>query len=315
MAKANEPRGLRDEANVGPDPRQARNLIPLRELNKYPVADGEPDIRGWRVFSSTGREVGLVEELLVDTTAGEVVMLDIDLRRNDRHTLVPIRAAWIDRTTERIVIDSSQLDTDEALPTLPRRGAVTDDEVRAFDDRYQRAYGERGYAPDREYRVRRESDELRFGRRADDRAATGAAGGAAAAGAAGAAAAGAASSPTASTDAADRRTFDRARDDRDAAAEALPPDRAVEPDVLDAQTRSGIPAHAHGDRYVVSERVVERHPLVDDAARGTGSLDDVADRRVRYPTEAADADAERRRRAFEEGLARRRDADSSEGRL
>jgi hypothetical protein len=316
MAKANEPRGLRDEANVGPDPRQARNLIPMRELDRYQVAEGEPDIRGWPVFSSAGREVGLVEELLVDTTAGEVVMLDVDLRRNDRHTLAPIRAAWIDRTTERVVIDSSQLDAEDTLPTLPRRGAVSDDDVRTFDDRYQRAYGERGYAADREYRVRRESDELRFGRRGSDRGEGGVAGlpGAPGAAAAGTSGASSGSSGAASTPA-DRRTFDRERDDRDAGVDALPPGQAVEPDVLDAQTRAGIPAHAHGDRYIVPERVVERHPRgEDDAARAVGPLDDAADRRVRYPAGAPDPDAERRRRAFEEGLARRPEADPPERR-
>ena len=101
MARAEESRGLRDEANVGPDPRRARELRPLRDL-KWKVADGEPDIRGWSVFASTGRELGVVHDLLVDTEAGEVVMLDVDLKRDDRHTLAPMRAAWIDRATKRV---------------------------------------------------------------------------------------------------------------------------------------------------------------------------------------------------------------------
>jgi sporulation protein YlmC with PRC-barrel domain len=172
MARDHTPadRGLRDEANVGPDPRQARSLVPMRELDDYKVADGEPDIRGWRVFTSSGRELGRVEDLLVDTASSEVVMLDIDLRRNDRHTLAPIRAAWIDREHERVIIDSRELEgADEAtVPTLARRGDLTDDEVREFGSRYDRAYGERGYEPERDYDVHHLADRLRFWHRRHD---------------------------------------------------------------------------------------------------------------------------------------------------
>jgi sporulation protein YlmC with PRC-barrel domain len=309
MANAKEPRGLRDEANVGPDPRHARNLIPMHELSDFKVADGEPDIRGWRVYSSTGREVGVVQDLLVDTTVGEVVMLDIDLRRNDRHTLAPVRAAWIDRPTERVVIDSAQLDADEAVPALPRRGAVSDDDVRAFDDRYRQAYGDRGYDADRDYRVRRESDELRFGRRGPGT-------GTPTMGTAAVDPAGPADSADVGA-AADRRTFDRDRGDRDVGTAALSSGDALEPDVLDAQTRAGIEAHPHGDRYTTtSERVVERHPRADDetarSVSGAGDTGDAGGRHVRYPKSVEDAEDERRRRVLEEVVLRRREVDPRE---
>ncbi|MDQ6926737.1 MAG: PRC-barrel domain-containing protein, partial [Candidatus Eremiobacteraeota bacterium] len=68
------------------------NAYPTRGLARlsdvpFQVAEGEPDIRGWPVYASTGREVGTVAELLVDPEAAEVVMLDVDLRGNDQHTL------------------------------------------------------------------------------------------------------------------------------------------------------------------------------------------------------------------------------------
>ena len=83
-------RGMRDEAGVGPNPRDARRLVPMRELGDYKLVDGEPDIRGWNVYTATGRELGDVQDLLVDPDMGEVVMLDVDLKRDDRHTLAPI---------------------------------------------------------------------------------------------------------------------------------------------------------------------------------------------------------------------------------
>ena len=139
-------RGMRDEAGVGPNPSDARRLVPMKDLDNYKVADGEPDIRGWNVFTATGRELGDIEDLLVDTDMGEVVMIDIDLKRDDRHTLAPIKAAWIDRESHRVVLNTSMFDVDgeirESVPSRPvdvtpdraRAEATRDvDEVRAAD--------------------------------------------------------------------------------------------------------------------------------------------------------------------------------------
>ncbi|MDF1505765.1 PRC-barrel domain-containing protein, partial [Roseisolibacter sp. H3M3-2] len=158
-------RGMRDEASVGPDPRRARQLKRLSDL-KFRVADGEPDIVGWTVFASTGRELGRVTDLLVDVEAREVVMLDIDLRRDDRHSLAPLRAAWIDHAAKRVVLDARELEAhtpDELLPGLPRSGAISDDDVTRFNDGYVRAYGDRGVDRDAEWHVRRGDEELHFG--------------------------------------------------------------------------------------------------------------------------------------------------------
>ena len=170
MAMKSTPRGLRDEASVGPDPRRTRHLVPLKELGKFKVVDGDPDIRGWAAFTSTGREIGHVSELLVDTDSNEVVMLDVDLRRDDRHTLVPLRAAWVDHAAQRVVVDVRELPADDELPSLARGAAATDEELRRFDEGYDRAYAT--YHDDRELRLRDRDGELRFGRRADDRAGT-----------------------------------------------------------------------------------------------------------------------------------------------
>ena len=184
MARSEESRGLRDEANVGPDPRQARELRRMSDLGNWKVVDGEPDIRDWPVYASTGRELGVVDDLLVDVEAGEVVMLDVDLKRDDRHALAPLRAAWIDRASRRVVIDAREAERAvdavgmaAALPALPRHGQLSDDDVRQFNDDYVRAYGRRGVDDERDYRLRRGDEEIRFGLqpradlppRADDR--------------------------------------------------------------------------------------------------------------------------------------------------
>ena len=119
-------RGMRDEAGVGPNPADAGRLIRLKDLRHFKIVDGEPDIRGWSVFTATGRELGEIEDLLVDTELEEVVMVDVDLKRDDRHTLAPIKAAWIDRETHRVVLNTSMFDVDGETAS----GVVADRAVR-----------------------------------------------------------------------------------------------------------------------------------------------------------------------------------------
>ena len=161
MADRKPNRGMRDEAGVGPDPTAARRLNAMRELRDYKLVDGEPDIRGWNVYTATGRELGEVEDLLVDTDLGEVVMLDIDLKRDDRHTLAPIKAAWIDRDTRRVVLNTTMFDVDDDIPALRRLNEpIESDSVRRFNERYERAYGEDGWDHDRDITIRRANDDI-----------------------------------------------------------------------------------------------------------------------------------------------------------
>lgn len=164
-------RGMRDEAGVGPTPSDTRRLVAMKDLDKYRIVDGEPDIRGWNVYTATGRELGEVEDLLVDTEIGEVVMVDIDLKRNDRHTLAPIKAAWIDRDTKRVVLNTSMFDTDDAIPALGRpTEPVETESVRQFNERYERAYGEYGWDRDRDITIRRANDDIVIARSDERRA-------------------------------------------------------------------------------------------------------------------------------------------------
>ena len=160
-------RGMRDEAGVGPNPADARRLVRLKELDDYKVAEGEPDIRGWNVYTATGRELGDIEDLLVDTELGEVVMVDVDLKRDDRHTLAPIKAAWIDRDNRRVVLNTSMFDVDDAIPALSRRNEPIESEsVRHFNERYERAYGADGWDRDRDITIRHANDDFRISRSA-----------------------------------------------------------------------------------------------------------------------------------------------------
>lgn len=141
-------RRRRDEAGVGPDPHDTRHLVPLDELRGYRVADGFEDVRGWEVWSSTGRRLGDVDELLVDPTVREVVLLSIDLADRARQVSVPIRAAWVDRDAKRVIIDAAELQKLNDVSSLRR-----EDRDELLEDFTPRASGDaeapiaRGSAP------------------------------------------------------------------------------------------------------------------------------------------------------------------------
>src|SRR5215471_12049507 len=99
----------RDAAGVGPYAREYDRLTPLSSLGAWRVSEGEPDIRGWDVRTVSGRQPGAVSDLLIDASAGEVVLLDVDLPGTDRHTFVPIRVVQIDRDRRIVLMDSADI--------------------------------------------------------------------------------------------------------------------------------------------------------------------------------------------------------------
>jgi sporulation protein YlmC with PRC-barrel domain len=111
MARKKE-RFRRDQAGVGPDPEAARRhrLVPMHELDGYTLADGEPDIRGWDVRTLNGREIGEIEDLIVDTDRGEVVMIDVEMRDGGVHAEIPIRSVQLDRESKAVIVDSGDID-------------------------------------------------------------------------------------------------------------------------------------------------------------------------------------------------------------
>ncbi|HUF50663.1 MAG TPA: PRC-barrel domain-containing protein [Longimicrobiales bacterium] len=127
----------RDAAGVGPDPTASRRrLIPLDDLTGYTMAAGEPDIRGWDVRTLGGRELGEVEDLLVDPDRGEVVMLEVDVRGEGTHAEVPLRAVQLDRARKVVLVDSGELETRNDVRARERLDVVERERVR---DTYRNA--------------------------------------------------------------------------------------------------------------------------------------------------------------------------------
>lgn len=132
---AKDERIRRDAAGVGPDPDFSRRLYPIDELKDYRIASGEPDVRGWSVRTLNGREVGEVEDLLIDPTRGEVVMLEVDLENSGRHVSVPLRSVQVDRARKCIIVDSGDVDAAGMVHDSRFRDRLTDeDRVRMDED-------------------------------------------------------------------------------------------------------------------------------------------------------------------------------------
>jgi hypothetical protein len=76
-------------------------IAPLSALDDFQVAEGYPDIRGWRVDSADGQHVGKVHDLLIDVDQMRTRYLDVRLTKEvaaspgDRDVLVPIGTAEV----------------------------------------------------------------------------------------------------------------------------------------------------------------------------------------------------------------------------
>jgi hypothetical protein len=88
---------------------------PLGRLDEYEVADGYPDVRGWRVATPQDQALGTVRELLVDTKRLEVRYLVVTLDRSapmnatGGDVRVPIESVRIDTEGNRVLAEAAVL--------------------------------------------------------------------------------------------------------------------------------------------------------------------------------------------------------------
>ncbi len=102
-------------ARMGPGmdarPGDAR-LVRLGESGEFTVDGGRADIRGWPVVAADGRRLGLVHELLLDTSSRRVRWLDVEVDRatvrsgEARCVLVPVGAARMDDARRQVRLPS-----------------------------------------------------------------------------------------------------------------------------------------------------------------------------------------------------------------
>ena len=105
-------------------------VIPLTQLRGFRMASGAMDMRLWQVLSADGRRIGMVDELLVDTAAGEVRYLDVEVENllvtgRERHVLIPVAHARPDaERSGTLVVEGLPARAVRRLPTYPRGATV-----------------------------------------------------------------------------------------------------------------------------------------------------------------------------------------------
>lgn len=96
----------------------------LQEMDRsdFEIVDGEPDIRGWDVRTTTGQKIGEVEELIVDARRKKVRYMVVDLDDNElkldhRKVLMPIGMAELHKKDDDVILPSVGV---EQLTRLPK---------------------------------------------------------------------------------------------------------------------------------------------------------------------------------------------------
>ncbi|MEO6548701.1 MAG: PRC-barrel domain-containing protein [Ferruginibacter sp.] len=87
----------------------------------FEIADGQPDIRGWEVMDSSGKQMGEVDELIFDYQSRKVRYLVVNLDNNefdmdDKDVLVPIGIAELHENNDEVILPGVMPDQLRALP-------------------------------------------------------------------------------------------------------------------------------------------------------------------------------------------------------
>jgi hypothetical protein len=131
-------RAARDAAGVGPYASDRERLVSMASLDNWHVPDSEPDIRGWELRTVSGRQLGVVQDLLIDAAGREDVMLDFDVPAENSHVCVPIRNVEIDRRARVVLMDSADFQnaaSENTASAVGRAGATGSTERRAGTSR------------------------------------------------------------------------------------------------------------------------------------------------------------------------------------
>ena len=104
-----------------------RDISHLNGSN-FRIADGEPDIRGWKVRSRDGRVIGKVKDLLINKAhrLAEFIEIEID-GEEDRRTILPIQQAILNEGEDEVrYLDNATEMTDATEPSQSTKELLRD---------------------------------------------------------------------------------------------------------------------------------------------------------------------------------------------
>jgi uncharacterized protein (TIGR02271 family) len=127
------------------------DLRRLSDLDDFEVADGHPDIRGWKVRTPDGQVLGKVDDLIVSVREMRVRYIDVDVDRSIRsgaadaatpkgaetgHALVPIGTAQLDDAGDDVIVRSLTGADLASYPLYARQGGITRDYEQSLRGRF-----------------------------------------------------------------------------------------------------------------------------------------------------------------------------------
>jgi uncharacterized protein (TIGR02271 family) len=80
-------------------------LTRLQDAPDYQLAEGEPDVRGWKVFDANCRSLGSIDNLILDTEADEIRYLSVT--GDGQKRMVPVGMVDIATTDRQVLLKSN----------------------------------------------------------------------------------------------------------------------------------------------------------------------------------------------------------------
>lgn len=87
---------------------EKKSLFKLKDLKGYKIVKPDSDIKGWNVFSSDNKSIGIIDEIVADSELEEGYYLDIYLHNNikinngSRHLFVPANKVKLDLKNQAV---------------------------------------------------------------------------------------------------------------------------------------------------------------------------------------------------------------------
>ena len=99
----------------------AGNRLQKLKGSDYEIMDGEPDIRGWDLQDSTGKDIGTIDDLIFDVQSRKVRYMVVDLDKDyinnkSNDVLIPIGIAELKKSDDEVLLPGV---TPEMLASLP----------------------------------------------------------------------------------------------------------------------------------------------------------------------------------------------------
>lgn len=98
-------------------------LTRLQDAPNYQLAEGEPDVRGWKVFEANCTPRGSIDSLILDTEADEIRYLSVT--SDGKKRMVPVGMVDIDEADRQILLKSNarfeSFPQDTGEPFTPER--------------------------------------------------------------------------------------------------------------------------------------------------------------------------------------------------